>query len=1007
MGIRKRLQVGFIQGAKPTNIIKDPKADGIIGTNNWDFNIDGDISILDFEVFKASVPLWLEFQARQRHAAMVGFNPAVDSDGKGKVNDGGVTRDAKPGDRLVSFADPPATFPYTGLKGNYAINKDLHYIRDLTFKNNIHTSINGWNFADNVSDSDIQTFIQKAIGKNLISLEKDPWKILTNDNDPQNGHVIYPINSNDPINNAPTNWYTYNKTLNNKRKPWRGLSPIGNGNTFKTQEEIDAIKYILQNCYIYELDQYNNVVGVQVLDYDFFQSIEGNEGAAFYPLIRDDFFRLTTNVNTINPYSYLLNYIKSYSAKKHNYKKNVNTKQENYTFWELLQEEPENLTATEMNNLDHVFDGTWISRFNPAAVNKDDDRLLKIQFYYSFLEKIKLVSEIDDPSEFDVIKKVASPDKNSSYMVTEKNTNEFDIATNSDGKAVHFHMNDIEYFEANTEQSLIPQNRDLFISLCKFIVENAPNNNPFSDPPNQPVVIPEGINPKTIDYGSKGAADLLHAMLTDNVGYIHFTYGINALQPALPNYIPNVKFTFFKKGNMSLRGQTRDYSLKKVIEPPVYKLEKCHDGDVYYVKSSPFYDYSLTGLYNLANIGDGTKAAEKDIDFFPIDEDKHTYYLYAMSDNEVRNDYLTRKQNCGGENQPDCPGYISKSWDDISGTMISNYLYPLLETGIPEGCYTFYRVEYDPSRPYFHLPNRWEDLDPQNCLTQKCLPPPPSPPPPPTPPPTPSPSPTPSNTKTPRPSSSPTPTITPSNTPSPSISHSKTPSRTPTPSNTPSPSISHTRTPTRSPTPSRTPTSSISHSITPTRTPTPSRTPSPSISDSQTPTPTSSPPPPTPTHPSPTPTISITPTPTRTSSPTPSITPSNTRTETPTRTPSPTPSITPSNTRTETPTRTPTPTPSSSSTPPISKTPTKTPSPTPSNSRTQSPTPTSSKTPSPSRTQTPTSSISPSITPTSSPTPSISKTPSVHLTGCQVSFYDQVNSEGLSMLPTDYPGAGC
>ena len=192
-----------------------------------------------------------------------------------------------------------------------------------------------------------------------------------------------------------------------------------------------------------------------------------------------------------------------------------------------------------------------------------------------------------------------------------------------EGEAMHFSRVDLEYFQENTEKSLIPQNRERFVDLCFFIVNEAPPRNPFYG--NKPVVIPQGIVPKTLNWNSKEAADLFHASLTQKYDYLKFEYGIDLLaKNSNGEYIYSAEQrNLMVDGSLLLGGEPREYSNRKIIEPAVLKLTRCHANyfkdygeTVFYVESNPFYDYSLTGLFNLSNFGEGSTIGEKDRDFF-------------------------------------------------------------------------------------------------------------------------------------------------------------------------------------------------------------------------------------------------------------------------------------------------------------------------------------------------------------------------------------------------------
>ena len=528
--------------------------------------------------------------------------------------------------------------------------------------------------------------------------------------------------------------------------------------------------------------------------------------------------------------------------------------------------------------------------------------------------------------------------------------------TGVDGLATRFAgLEDVQYFKHNVETIKISETKKIIKGLINLSTGRF-------DSGGEPLT--QFSSADTIDYRSKEIADLVSAIGDNITGYIYLKYDINQKQYE----------TLTKRKGPMMGGQgTRFYSDREIIQSSVWKIVNCNDPSlVYYTRPNEFYDYSLSGIFQLANFSSSTDNTIP----LPINENlflnkkvgdsiEGIYYLYNKNEGELKTSYM-RDYFKGGTFSP----VFKHSWDAIKSDVKSNFYEQMRIDGdpaIPESCYKIYLNQYpqkeengnivvDESRilPYLALPNYWSGAQ---CGVGICRPPIPSQSPAPTV--TITPTITPTATPSQTPNQTPSPTTTPSQTPNQSPSPSPTPTTTTTPTSTQTPSatITPTITPTVTITATVTPTITVTSTITPTATPTATLPICVGCDPSKTPTPTA------------TNTPFLTPTPSTSCSATPSVTP--TITVTSTVTPSPTPTI--STSIPPPPTPPPTPSPTTTTTPHKSPTPTPTTTSTPNKSPTPTPTPTSTNTPSITLTPTitPTTSATPTQTPTITPTPTV------------------------------------
>ena len=925
MAKKKRLKLQVL--TPPKNIVNKVLDTDPASLSDWDFNNDGDISLVDLQIYKTAVPLWLEYTSRLIRVAQC----ETELFGSQKFGESG-----------------------TGLfeKGNI-----LYFPHQQILHGNTKTPLSTgdtWDSLD-VTKTKQKNFLSALIKDSGTRYTNNAKKILNN-NSPLG--KVYPVSSEWNViyqidNTVAKELLTDHFGFPTKRATWVQINRL-------------IIRSILFDCIVFKVDGNEDVTDYKVLNLEFFNSVAFG---ADFPLIADD---IINNSAWQNKYSLIFNYIREHLGK--------------YDFTELLQEPPRN-----DETLDPIDEGLSLVRFLPGET--DNQRLAKVIIYYGFLEKLNLVTQLVKPPESQVLKSLPTAKNNSSYYTLRDGTAA--IALDNDGNATYFQAMDVEYFEVNTEKVMIPTVRERIIKLVQTII----GKGGITD-----------LDPNKLDFQSKECADLLHASLTKNTDYLEDKYSIILTADESKDLMK-------KAGSLFLNVRSRPFSERKIIEPPVWKLVRCLDAKTYYTYAQPFYDYSITGIFSLANMGKDDPVMDKDRDFNPLGTYPNTYYLSGFSLEQAKIEY--EKNRCSN-NDLGCknPSYLADSWKAVSGKLITNYLYQNqnLPTAIPEDCYTVY-IEGKPSGievlPYFNLPNYWQPIEvsinDDPCKAAVCLPPPPPPSPPPSRTPTPSITPTISLTSTPDPTHTPTKSVTPTRTvtrtPNPTSTPTKTPTVTPTQTKTPTPSISCSPHQSPTPTPSRclcchmisptptatiTPTVTPTHTITPTVTPTHTITPTPSITCSI--------------DQSPTPTPSLTPTTTRTITPTQTITPTVTPTETVTPTPSitcsidqsptPTPSLTPTATSTITPTQTATTTvtPTQTVTPTVTPTPsiTKTNTPTPSITKTNTPTPSITCSPGQSPTPTPTvtPSITTSVTPSTTcsiclsptPTPSVTITKSVTIT---------------------------
>ncbi len=935
--------------------------DDIFNPNVWDFNNDGDISQTDTSIFTTSVPLWLEFQACQSHAAKVGFGPEHGAPSNGV------------GGGLFQQYDTQ-----NGLKGDYEKGRHLYYPYSPTFKYNIFTKLKTKSGPDK-SFSEFTEVQQKLMLSVLISLKYargsqkgQPMVRLSRDN--KFLHTLYKGSQGSsmteiyPVNSKTSNFHVVYETTGPDRaygtqiaKAMSSLNLATSASSARFNGEV--FKSIAKNCFIYNLTSEGLLDEFKILDNNFFtdKGLNTTHGQNFFPIIGDEFMDSDIAYNKKGgKFSAALilvqNYLGGFSYNG----------AQGLKFREMMQADPLN-PDPDLNDIDH---GSSLIRFKGGSV--DIEKIQQVKNFYGFYEKLDLVVQLDEPSEQDAIKQLALAKYNSSYIAAARNSTDIGVATDKDGNAMHFSRKDLEYFQANTEKILIPHYREMFVDLCTVISRDAPAKMPDynqSTPPlaGDPVVIPDGIKIETLNWNSKAAADLFHAMMSQRWDYVKFKYGVDLLDSKYDGSRDNLMID----GNLMLGGEPREYSDRVIIEPPVWRITRCHPDlfpevdTQFFVEYHPFYDYSLTGVFNLSNFGSDSTVQETDQDFFPAKYKAYTYYISGMGTGEAFVFYESERQKFTEATPPQQPPHhFGAPWPQISGNLIQ-YIYEkdTIKTEIHDGCYTFERVDRPENKtvlPYQYLPNRWHELD-DACNTPICVPKP-------TPSvsssvkPTPSTTRTPSVTKTPKPSRTPTPSTT------------RTPTVTPTPSRTPTPPPSVTCTPskTATPTPSKTPSSTPSPSITASITPTPTQTGSPGHSPSPTPSITA------------TPTVTPTLTPTQTSTPTPTVTPTATKTPTPSSSVTPTATVTPTQTKTPTVTVTPT----------VTSTPTKT------NTPTVTATPTATSTATPSST--------PTVTATPTVTPSVTRTPTTPLE-CSFDFYEQTASDGTPLVfpNADYPNQNC
>ena len=583
------------------------------------------------------------------------------------------------------------------------------------------------------------------------------------------------------------------------------------------------------------------------------------------------------------------------------------------------------------------------------------------------------------PNYLDQLKEVdsyPSPQVHSTYLPklfgiidpdpTEHSKIELGHAVDSNNLATKFIGDeDIQYFKHNVETFKISSVKNTVRGVIDFAIKKQNLGGKK---------LTNFTSVDTIDYRNKEIADLISAIGDYTIDYI------------LPRYTMTLdEYRIVSKNRTSpyLAGQgTRLYSDREIIQSSVWKIVDCNDPSlVYYTRPNEFYDYSLSGIFQLANFSSSTDNTIP----LPINENlflnkkigdsiEGVYYLYNQNEGNLKTSYM-RDYFKGGTFSP----VFKHSWDAIKSDVKSNFYEQMRIDGdpaIPESCYKIYLNQYpqkeengnivvDESRilPYLALPNYWSGAQ---CGVGICRPPIPSQSPPPTV--TTTPTITPTATPSQTPNQTPSPTTTPSQTPNQSPSPSPTPTTTTTPTSTQTPTatITPTITPTATITATVTPTITVTSTITPTATPTATLPICIGCDPSKTPTPTA------------TNTPFLTPTPSTSCSTTPSVTP--TITVTSTATPSPTPTVSPPIPPPPSPPPTPSPT--------TTTTPNKSPTPTPTTTTTpnKSPTPTPTVTSTPTSTNTPSITLTPTITPTTSvtptQTPTITPTPTVEGKGC-------------------------
>jgi len=433
-------------------------------------------------------------------------------------------------------------------------------------------------------------------------------------------------------------------------------------NTFSNLKNRDIFTSILKDCIVFKVDGNEDVTDYKVLNLEFFNSLA--IGADF-PLIKDD---IMDNKRFQNKYSLVLNYIKY----PHVYSKDGGK----YNFTELIQDPP-----VHDINLDPIDKGLSLVRFLPGET--DDQKLAKVIIYYGFLEKLNVVTQLVKPPESQVLKSLPIPKNNSSYESLRPDGGNIvsNIALDNDGNATYFKALDIEYFESNTERVMIPTVRARVIKLLKKIISEGGVT---------------ALDPNKLDFQSKECADLLHASITKNTNHLWDKYSI-VLDAAEVE-------TFMGTTSLFLGGLVRPFSEKKIIEPPVWKLVRCKDAKTYYTYAQPFYDYSITGIFSLANMGNKDPVMEKDRDFNSIGTYPNTYYLSGFTVDQAKIEY--EKNRCSNlDIHCKNPSYLSDSWKAVSGKLITNYLYQTgkLTTAIPTIVIRYMSKESLVILKFFHI----------------------------------------------------------------------------------------------------------------------------------------------------------------------------------------------------------------------------------------------------------------------------------------------------------------
>ena len=127
----------------------------------------------------------------------------------------------------------------------------------------------------------------------------------------------------------------------------------------------------------------------------------------------------------------------------------------------------------------------------------------------------------------------------------------------------------------------------------------------------------------------------------------------NKMDPLVTFMQDNKKFNTFviilkyisTSEDLFIGSTARGFSERKVIEPPVWKLVQCqYPNSVYYSYAQPFYDYSVTGLFSLANMSEKNPVLEKDRDFNPIGTYPNTYFLSGFTEAQAKIEY--EKHRC-------------------------------------------------------------------------------------------------------------------------------------------------------------------------------------------------------------------------------------------------------------------------------------------------------------------------------------------------------------------------
>ena len=609
---------------------------------------------------------------------------------------------------------------------------------------------------------------------------------------------------------------------------------------------------------------------------------------------------------------------------------------------------------------------------------------------------------VDYSEELKSLKNIPIPAAHTSYrpetIGQSDISNEYKL--DKDGNATEFFGSfDIAYFRHNIENILKPQVRDAVAKIVDKIialpVAERPDGFPFTSSAN-------------IDFSSKVVADMVSAICDGNDKYFTTSKADGGLGIKLDGDLTAAQFGALK----TLSPGVRYYSERQIVERPVWKLVKCHSEEVYYVRANEFYDYSLSGLFHLANIKSTSDPLPASENLFLNKKYKNgeiagVYNLYNYTDLELRADYTNNYYDPHGNGKPNPP--FTANWSTISGNA-KIYFYNQTEPKIGSGCYKVYLgiLPKDPNLilNYTSLPHYYHEAD---CSKVPCVSPAATPAPTPTQTTTKSPTQTPSHTKTQTQTQTQTKTSTPTQTQTKTITPTRTQTKTPRRTQTPSESV--TPTPTQTETPTRTPTVTPSHSATPTKTPasTSTLTATPTPSESPTRTPTVTPSLTKSQTPSTTKTLSNTGTPTQTQSPTASCT------STPTTTPSVTASVTKTQTPSKSVTQTITSTPSATNTQTQTASVTKTQTQTQSVTHTQ--TPTASATVTPSHTETPTStpsvtasctaspteSLSPEVSPSTSASPTATITPSSSVTLTPTTTNTLTATQTPSESPTQTP----